>query len=81
MSPATEQIFLAALALPERERLELVEALQAALTPPGEPQIDPAFRAEIRRRSAEVEVGSVGLAPWPVVRDRVWRRVVGHPRG
>ena len=80
MSPATERIFLAALALHERERRELVEALQAADWPADEPPIDPAFGPEIRRRSAEIEAGSVEPSPWSVVPERVWRRVVGRPR-
>jgi hypothetical protein len=80
MSPATEQILQAALALPEGERWELVSALLAEDPPAEGASPDPAYLDEIRRRSAEVEAGSVELTPWSIVRERVWRRVEGRSR-
>ncbi len=81
MGPATEQVLQAALALPEEDRLELVEALLDSHAPPDGLPFDPAWLDEVRRRSAEVEAGTVQPAPWPVVRDRVRRRLEGRARG
>lgn len=81
MDHATEHILQSALALSESERLELVEALLASQDPSNEPPFDPAWLIEIRRRSAEIEAGTVQLDPWPVVRDRVRQRLDGRSRG
>jgi putative addiction module component (TIGR02574 family) len=50
MSPATEQVFQAALALPEEERRELVETLLAA----GPGGIEAEWDAEAERRLDEI---------------------------
>jgi putative addiction module component (TIGR02574 family) len=81
MGPLTEQLFQAALALPEEERLELVEAILAAQGSEGGLPFDPAWPDEVRRRSAEVEAGTVRPTPWSAVRGRVRRRVEGRTRG
>lgn len=81
MTSATEQILQAALALPEQERLELTEALLASEGHTSGLPFDPAWLVEIRRRSAEVESGSIPLTPWPVVRERVRRRLEGRSSG
>jgi putative addiction module component (TIGR02574 family) len=81
MGPAAEQLFQAALALPEDERLELVEAILASQGSSGGLPFDPAWLDEVRRRSAEVEAGTVPLAPWSAVQKRVRRRVEDRTRG
>ncbi len=81
MGPTTEQLLQAALALPEEERLELVEALLASHSPPNELPFDPAWLDEVQRRSAEVEAGAAHLDSWPVVRERVRQRLEGRARG
>lgn len=81
MSPATGQVLQAALALPEGERWELVEALLSGDASPEGASPDPAYLDEIRLRSAEIESGPVELTPWSVVRERVRRRVEGRSRG
>lgn len=81
MSPATQQVLQAALALPEPERWELVDALLESGDQPDELPFDPACLSEFRRRSAEVDSGTVQLGPWSVVRDRVRQRVEGRERG
>ncbi|MEO6807553.1 MAG: addiction module protein [Isosphaeraceae bacterium] len=75
MSPATEQLLQAALALPEDERLELAEALLDARSPSSGLPFDPAWLTEIQRRSAEFEAGTVSLTPWSVVKERGRRRL------
>jgi hypothetical protein len=42
---------------------------------------EPARLAEVQRRSAEIDAGTVELAPWTVVRDRVRRRLGGGSNG
>jgi Putative addiction module component len=75
MSPATEEILRAALALTESERSELIEELLAAEPGSGDLPFDPAWLDEIRRRSAEIDKGGIALTSWAEVRDRVGRRV------
>ncbi|RLT16083.1 MAG: hypothetical protein DWI24_00335 [Planctomycetota bacterium] len=81
MGPATEQLLQAALALPEQERFELVEALLASHAPPEELPFDPVWLKEVQRRSAEVDAGAVKLESWAVVRDRVRQRLETRSRG
>ncbi len=79
MKPPTEQLFQSALALPEDERLQLVEALLAEYDQAVEGPLDEAWLAEIRRRSAQIEAGTATLTPWPEVKRRVRQRVEdGH---
>jgi putative addiction module component (TIGR02574 family) len=81
MNPATEDILRAALALPEDERTELVDALLAEQAHSGDLPFDPSWLTEIRRRSAELDAGNVQPTPWPEVRERVRRRVEGRSSG
>jgi putative addiction module component (TIGR02574 family) len=81
MEPATEQLLQEALGLPEGERQELIDALLATRDSSGPLPFDPAWLVEVRRRSAEVEAGSVPLTPWSEVRERVRRRLEGKSRG
>jgi putative addiction module component (TIGR02574 family) len=81
MSPATEQLLQAALALPEDERLELAEALLEARGLSSQLPFDSAWLPEIQRRSAEIDAGTVSLAPWSVVKARVRRRLEERSRG
>jgi len=74
MKAAIEQILQAALALPDDERAELVEALLATLEPETAAPLDDAWKAEIARRSAEFEAGLVKPIPWPTVRQIGKRR-------
>jgi putative addiction module component (TIGR02574 family) len=75
MSPATEEILQAALALPEQERTELIEALLAAQPNSGELPFDPMWLEEIHRRSAEIDGGGITLTSWAEVKYRVRHRV------
>ena len=77
MDGATEQVLQVAFALPEAARLELVQALLAAEEQTSELPFDPAWLSEIRRRSDEVEAGTVQLEHWHVVRERGRNR---HPQ-
>jgi putative addiction module component (TIGR02574 family) len=71
MNPTTERVLGAALALPDSERLELVEALIVSLqSSEDEPPLDDAWREVIAQRASEIEVGSVELTPWSEVKRR-----------
>jgi putative addiction module component (TIGR02574 family) len=71
MSPAAEQVFQTALALPAAEQVEVIEALIAELDQADPQPLAEAPMAELRRRSAEYDAGKVTPIPWSVVRDRV----------
>jgi putative addiction module component (TIGR02574 family) len=79
MSPGGEQLLQAALALPEDERLEMIEALLAALDQGSSRPIDDTWMAEVRRRSAEFDAGKVKPIPWSEVKERA--RQGETPRG
>ena len=68
MNAQNQQIFAAALALPEAERLRLAEQLLDTLPPEAEDLSDEEFFAELERRRAEVEQGGVKPIPWSQVR-------------
>lgn len=81
MSPAAEQLLNSALQLPEPERLELTDALLAALEPPVPELTGDAWLAELQRRSAELDAGTAVLSSWEEVKQRVRGRVEGRTRG
>ncbi|MGZ3381576.1 MAG: addiction module protein [Isosphaeraceae bacterium] len=81
MDPATEQVLQVALALPEAARLELIEALLASQEQSSAPPFGSAWLREIRRRSDEVEAGTVQPDPWHVVRQRVRERLEERSSG
>ena len=63
------------MALPEHERLDLYSALMAARSRESSLAFDPELLAEIHRRSAQIDTGSVQPSPWSVVRKRVRERL------
>ncbi len=72
MSLTAEQVFTAALGLPDAVRLELIEALIDSVQPADRPPFDESWREVIRRRSAELDSGSVAAVPWAEVKRRAW---------
>lgn len=71
MDPATERLLEPALALPDDERLQLVEALLAECDRSLARRFDSAWLAEIERRSAQIDAGTAVLNPWHEVKWRV----------
>lgn len=61
VTEAARKIFDEALALPERERLALAEALLDSLSAEDQAEIDEAWRTEILRRMEQVRTGEVRL--------------------
>jgi putative addiction module component (TIGR02574 family) len=68
VSTTAEQLLNAALALPEGDRLQLVEALIVSLQPEDKPPFDDSWRDVIERRSAEFKSGQVSPIPWSDVK-------------
>jgi putative addiction module component (TIGR02574 family) len=72
MSEQYESILKAALALPEAERVFLIDDLMESLLPDTGPLSDEEMLAELERRHAEVEQGLVKPIPWEEVRRHLW---------
>lgn len=77
MNPANEQLLQAALALPDEDRLEFVEALAASLQPEDRPPFDESWREVIARRSAELKSGHATPVPWSEVRQQARKNLRG----
>ena len=63
MTPQTQAIFDAALALPEDERALLAERLLETLSEEGDEMTDDELEAELNRRRAEILEGTVKPVP------------------
>lgn len=70
MAKLAQNIIKAAVKLPERDRVRVVEQLLTSLEPEAEQDVDAAWAAEIERRSRELKEGTVRLLPWKTVRSR-----------
>jgi putative addiction module component (TIGR02574 family) len=71
------------LSLSPEQRRELSAAIDASLeaeeaADEGTPNLSPAWRAEIARRSAEYDRGEVTPIPWDVVREKILRKYGDH---
>ena len=77
MSAATERLLHEALALPDDERLEFVEALIDSLQPKDQPPFDESWRAIVRRRAVELHLGKVTSVPWEEVKRRAREKAGG----
>jgi putative addiction module component (TIGR02574 family) len=64
MTTQTEAVLSAALALPEAERVLLLESLLDNLSPEQDELTDDELFAELQRRRAEVQIGAVEGIPW-----------------
>jgi len=77
MNLTTDQVLDAALALPENDRVELVEALIVSLQPGDQPPLDDCWRDLVRRRSAELRSGQVSPVPWDEVKRQAREKSSG----
>jgi putative addiction module component (TIGR02574 family) len=68
MNASMDQLLTAALALPDADRVEFVEALLASLQPHDRPPFDESWRPVIERRSKELESGMALSIPWEDVK-------------
>jgi putative addiction module component (TIGR02574 family) len=67
-----------ALRLDDDARAELAAELLASLDGPADPNAETAWDAEIERRIAAIEAGTIPLEPWDEVRRRIERDVLGR---
>ena len=77
MSIDNEHLLSARSALPEDDRLHLVEALIDSLQPEGVSAIDDSWREVISRRSAELRAGKETPISWEDVRKQGREKVGG----
>ncbi len=66
---STSALFEAVLALPETDRIQLVEQLLDTLGPETDGVDEASFLAELRRRSDEIDQGQAGLVPWSKLKE------------
>lgn len=67
-----------ALRLDDDARAALATELLASLDGPADPNAQDAWNAEIERRVAAVEAGTVVLEPWEQVRRRIEKEILGR---
>ncbi len=72
--PNYEAVLADATRLPVVERIQLIEALWDTLPGDALPSLSDEWMAEIERRSAEYDSGSVQTVPWEQIRADALRR-------
>jgi len=72
--PDFNSVFTAASQLPVSDQLRLIDELAANVPDDQPPTLSPAWVAEIERRTAEVDAGTVATVPWAEVRRELFRR-------
>ncbi len=70
-----ETVFSAAAELSVADRLRLIDELAASVPEDQPPSLSQEWLAEIERRSAEIDAGTVTPEPWTEVRQRLFRKV------
>lgn len=75
---SVDDAFLIAQSLKPSEKLELVSRLWNDIRNSGSFLPSEGDLAEIKRRSAELDAGTVEAIPWEVVRDSVRSRISRH---
>ncbi|MEI6667175.1 MAG: addiction module protein [Acidobacteriota bacterium] len=78
MTHAIAAVLADALRLDDDARAELAAELLASLDGPADGDADAQWAAEIERRVASIEAGTVVLEPWDDVRRRIERDVLGR---
>jgi putative addiction module component (TIGR02574 family) len=67
-----------ALRLDDEARAELAAELLASLDGPADPDAESAWDAEIERRIAAIEAGTIPLESWEQVRRRIDKDILGR---
>jgi putative addiction module component (TIGR02574 family) len=80
MTKAAEAVLADALRLDLDARAELVSELLASLDGPADPDAEAAWSAEIERRVAAIEAGTVKLESWEEAKRRI-SKAAGRRRG
>jgi putative addiction module component (TIGR02574 family) len=66
------------LQLPEHDRAEIAARLLESLDPDAQHDVDEAWAAEIERRCAAVDAGTLATSDWKDVRSRIERDIFGR---
>lgn len=74
MSTHITELFEKASILSEKDRATLAGLLIESLESEVDPDVEDAWRAEIERRVAELDAGTVETVPWEVVKAKLLRR-------
>lgn len=75
LSGAAQQVFEAAMRLPEGERERLADRLYSTLGPSADEEGEEAFEALIARRAAEIESGTANLVDWEDLRGELQEQI------
>ena len=67
-----------ALRLDDEARAALAAELLGSLDGPADPDAESAWDAEIERRIAAIEAGTIQLEPWEQVRHRIEKDILGR---
>lgn len=78
MTKPMAAVLAQALRLDDDARAELAAELLASLDGPADPEAESAWDAEIERRIAAIEAGTIQLEPWEQVRRRIEKDVLGR---
>lgn len=78
MTKPVEAVLADALRLDVNSRAEIAAELLASLDGPADPDAEAAWAAEIERRVAAIEAGTVKLEPWKDVKRRIEREILGR---
>jgi putative addiction module component (TIGR02574 family) len=78
MTDAARAVLAEALRLDTYARAELAAELLASLDGPADPDAESAWEAEIERRVAAIEAGSVKLEAWEDVKRRIEKEILGR---
>lgn len=70
-----ESVLSAAAQLSVADRLRLIDELAGSVPDDEPPTLSPEWLAEIERRSAEIDTGTVSTIPWEEVRQRLQKKV------
>jgi len=66
------------LSLPEHDRAEIAARLLESLDPETQRDVDEAWAAEIEKRCAAVDAGTLATSDWKDVRARIERDMFGR---
>jgi putative addiction module component (TIGR02574 family) len=78
MTKPAQTVLAEALRLDVDARAEVAAELLASLDGPADTDAEAAWAAEIERRVAAIEAGTVKLEPWEDVKRRIEREILGR---
>jgi putative addiction module component (TIGR02574 family) len=78
MTKTAQALLADALRLDADARAALAAELLASLDGPADPEAETAWNAEIERRVAAIEAGTVRLESWDQVKRRIEKEILGR---